>query len=102
MSEYKLVKINKNRLVNGFYFRRGFLAIVYDGHVVAATSGWCSGGSYGYPNNAAFIYRRFGGNWEGEWVHDAASVKGPHAVAAAMLADIALYRDGVFQEMTPN
>lgn len=99
MEKYTVIKFNRNRLISGFYFRRGYMAVVYEGRdIVAATSGWCSGGLYGGPNNAAFIYRPHAGNWEGEWVDDAASVRGPHAVAAAILADIALCRDGIYND----
>jgi hypothetical protein len=67
---YSILKFNQPRVIRGFTFRRGFLAVVEGGRVIAATSGFCSGsGNWPHePDTAAFIYRRRCGKWEGEWI----------------------------------
>lgn len=69
---YSIIKFNRPRVVRGFSFQRGFLAVVDEGgRVIGATSGWCSGsGNWPHePDTAVFIYRRIYGKWEGEWVY---------------------------------
>ena len=66
---YTIIKFNRDRKIRGFNFKRGFLAVAKDGQVIAATSGWCSGGCHYYDaNTSAFVYHRHYGRWVGDWV----------------------------------
>lgn len=100
---YKIVKFNKPRVIRGFNFHRGFLAVVDgSGRIIGATSGWCSG-SYHWPDeadSAAFIYRRSYGKWVGEWVYVGQCERvADERRPLEMLAVAALDRDDTVREI---
>jgi len=93
---YSIIKFNRPRKIRGFNFQRGFLAVVKDGQIIAATSGWCSGGChYGDANSSALVYRRRNRQWAGDWVCGSEYRDG-RSSPLVMLADVALERDWRF------
>lgn len=70
IKKVEIVKFNKTRNINGFTVKRGFVAAVINGHMVAVTSGWSD---YLYPHyggetTQVFVYCRKNHDWKGEWV----------------------------------
>ena len=76
MENYEIYVAKENKEIQGFNFRPGFIALFEKENILAATSGWESGG-------CLMVYRQDSkGNWQGKWEDEEDGINVPEILQA--------------------